>query len=67
MEVARGSMTYKHHEVPTAKAVDYLNSKIINLKLIPDIEGEKQIARLVISQYQSLSSLFSFSLLSFND
>lgn len=53
-EVARASMTYKHRELDLSRAYRMLESKELNLKLIPDVRGEKAVAQLIENHFEEV-------------
>ena len=54
-EVARASMTYKHEQLDRSKAYSFLETKEVNLKLIPDVNGSKSLAQLVGIKFEDIN------------
>ena len=54
-EVARASMTYKYKDLEMSRAFKFFETKHLNLKLIPDMNGKKEIAQLVSNAFEDIS------------
>lgn len=55
IRVATGTMKYKNRKMSKIDAENYLSIPHINLKVIPDVNGNVQIAQLVELKYESVN------------
>jgi acetoacetate decarboxylase len=54
LKVASGTMPYKHKSVDINQAVHWMTTPHINLKLIPNVRGDAEIAQLVVLEHSKI-------------
>jgi acetoacetate decarboxylase len=60
IKVATGTMRYKNRKMPKDVAEAYLTIPHMNLKIIPDVNGNVQIAQLVEVKYENVNVTSAF-------